>query len=148
MHEPLELVRVRAAVRQLRLSLPLPSLAQSALLAMADETAASETKAVAPIQIPPGTVRLRSSDGHLVPVDRLTLAAASSVFRDMFEVVFTDEEAAEDCPVAETLEELEILVKGLEGNANRSEADWLTLYKFMDKYDMEPLRILLRLMAR
>lgn len=115
---------------------------------MADETAASETKAVAPIQIPPGTVRLRSSDGHLVPVDRLTLAAASSVFRDMFEVVFTDEEAAEDCPVAETLEELEILVKGLEGNANRSEADWLTLYKFMDKYDMEPLRILLRLMAR
>lgn len=52
---------------------------------MADETAASETGATPPTHIPSGTVRLRSSDGHLIPVERLILAAYSSVFRDMLE---------------------------------------------------------------
>lgn len=112
-----------------------------------DETSPAEVAAASEIQIPPGTVRLRSSDGHLVPVDRSTLAAHSSVFRGTMEVVSANEEAVEYCPVSETLEELEILVKGLKGNANRSEAEWLTLYKIMDKYDMESLRVLLRLMA-
>ncbi|TKA54790.1 hypothetical protein B0A53_02599 [Rhodotorula sp. CCFEE 5036] len=115
---------------------------------MADETAASETGAVPPTQIPSGMVKLRSSDGHLIPVERLILAAFSSVFRDMLEAISTDAEAEKDCPVSETHEELQILVKGLEGQADRTEADWLTLYKFMDNYDMQPLRVLLRLTVR
>lgn len=81
-------------------------------------------------------------------MDRLLLAAYSAVFRDMLEAISTDAEAEKDCPVSETHEELQILVKGLRGQVDRSEADWLTLYRLVDKYDMQPLRVLRRFSAR
>ncbi|GAA5987425.1 hypothetical protein JCM10908_001949 [Rhodotorula pacifica] len=98
--------------------------------------------------LPPDAFFLISSDGHHVPVDRLLLAASSSVFRDMLESVPTDKGMERACPVAETRADLEILFDGLKGEAKRSEAVWLVLYKLMDKYDIPLLRILLRLMAR
>lgn len=61
----------------------------------------------------------------------------------MLQTVPSDEQASGDCPVSECHEELQILVKGLKGQANPTEADWLTLYKLMDKYDMNLQGVLL-----
>lgn len=54
---------------------------------MPDETA--DSAAAPSAQIPSGNVSLRLSNGHLIPADRLLLAAYSSVFLDMMEAVST-----------------------------------------------------------
>ncbi|GAA5987422.1 hypothetical protein JCM10908_001948 [Rhodotorula pacifica] len=98
----------------------------------------SEAPALSETPLPPGSILVVSSDGHHVPMDRLLLAANSSVFRDMFGTATEDQE--QPCTVSETKQELLLLDEAMKGKAPKEEKEWLAVYNMMDKYDMPIIR--------
>ncbi|KAG0662785.1 hypothetical protein C6P46_003098 [Rhodotorula mucilaginosa] len=93
---------------------------------------ASQSSEAASTAIPKGSIVLATSDNQKVPVDRLLLAANSSVFRDMLDL---SPDNGEECPVAEKHADVLLFVNALEGEPAKDEATWLALYRMMDKYD-------------
>ena len=80
---------------------------------------ASQSSEAASTAIPKGSIVLATSGNQKVPVDRLLLAANSSVFRDMLDL---NPDNGEECPVAEKHADVLLFVNALEGEPAKDEA--------------------------
>lgn len=81
---------------------------------------------------------LITSDDTRVPVSKQLLAAHSTVFRDMIELPDAKED---ECKVAESKEELELMITVLEGRHSALNLEQLRQLQILsDKYDSVLLR--------
>lgn len=110
-----------------------------------DEITVSSKLEAGAMALPKGSIVLATSDGQKVPVDRLLLAANSSVFRDMLEI---STENGEECPVAEEHADVLLFVNALKGEPAKDEATWLVLHRMMDKYDAPIIRLALLVLSK
>ena len=109
------------------------------------QDAAPQSSEAVTIAIPKGSIVLTTSDNQRLPVDRLLLAANSSIFRDMLEL---SAECEEECNVAEEHADVLLFVNALKGQPPHEEATWLVLYRMMDKYDAPMVRLVLLIFTR
>ena len=104
------------------------------------QDAAPQSSEAATIAVPKGSIVLATSDGQKVPVDRLLLAATSSVFRNMLELGIDNKE--ELCIITESREDVLLFVRALKGQPPKNEITWLALYRMMDKYEAPIVRLI------
>lgn len=93
---------------------------------------------------------LVSSGGDRIPVKKMLLIANSAVFRDMHEVVTTDEdEEHPSCSLTERTSEVTTFLAALvEGSTAETPRRWLSLFRMVDKYQVPILWPVLKLGAR